>query len=230
MRGGLAGIQAALEGQSVAVAEKCHFLCKTWLPSEGINLKPSLLDPEGSRSPLGDETLPLVRVERSGRAQRHGALQEQPWLHCTGFLPIPKKPPSLSTHLHAWLCTPAPGGFEQPPECAPASIHPSSHPFSNTSWAAASLPHAWKSSQAGGCLPPPCSIPCSKATFCRLSQANLALGKTLGVPRGVPLPGTARRLEQKAESEPGLQSTAPGSRTGNRGSEISEAHSWNPHP
>jgi len=41
MRGGLAGIQAALEGQSVALAEnKCHFLCKNQLPSEGIKLEP----------------------------------------------------------------------------------------------------------------------------------------------------------------------------------------------
>lgn len=108
MRGGLAGIQAALEGQSVAVAEKCHFLCKTWLPSEGINLKPSLLDPGGSRSPLGDEILPLVRVERLGRAHCHGALQEQPWLHCTGFSSYSKETLQASAPICMHGCAPQP--------------------------------------------------------------------------------------------------------------------------
>lgn len=62
-----------------------------------------------------------------------------------------------------------------------------------------------------------------------LAAPGLLSAEPLRVTRGVPLPGTAPPAGAKSRDRPKLQISALGSCTGNKRSEISEVHSWNPH-
>lgn len=119
------------------------------------------------------------------------------------------------------------------------------HCTSTTLWwqrVATRTPALWKSIQGG--LPPPSTLLHSRTAFCKLSHRNeaqtcspspsLLPACSLPSPRGSHVashfPAQLRWLEQRAESDPKLQISALGSCTGNKRSEISEVHSWNPHP